>query len=216
MVNSEETKRQNKERKFWQRLAPRYDKIINRDSDTYEAILEWLIPELNPEMNVLELASGTGAVSLKAAPHVKKLTGCDITEAMVAIAESKAEASGITNCEFLVQDAYHLDFDDNTFDMVIITNALHVMANPELVIREARRVLKDRGLLYVPTYLHGSSFRSMTVSIISSLFGFKVFHRWNREKFIKSVTDEMFRLIHEETLEGLFPLSILAVQKVSE
>lgn len=48
-----------------------------------------------------------------------------------------------------------IKISDQTFDAVIISNALHIMPDPGLVLKNIRRVFKPNGLLIAPTFSHG-------------------------------------------------------------
>ena len=52
--------------------------------------------------------------------------------------------------KFEVADATCLPYENNSFDVVIIANALHVMPEPQKALKEIDRVLKDGGLLIAP------------------------------------------------------------------
>ena len=52
-----------------------------------------------------------------------------------------------------------LSYADRSFDAVIVSNALHIVPQPEKALAEIRRVLKDDGVLIAPTFTHaGNSF----------------------------------------------------------
>lgn len=48
-------------------------------------------------------------------------------------------------------DATDLPYEDESFDAIVIANALHIMPNPEWAIREMKRVLKSDGVIIAPT-----------------------------------------------------------------
>ena len=54
---------------------------------------------------------------------------------------------------FEVVDAKHLPYKDDSFDVVIIANALHVMFEPEKAVKEIERVLRKDGLLIAPNFV---------------------------------------------------------------
>ena len=43
-------------------------------------------------------------------------------------------------------------YADQSFDVVIVVNALHIVPEPEKALSEIRRVLKDDGVLVAPTF----------------------------------------------------------------
>ena len=44
-----------------------------------------------------------------------------------------------------------------SFDVVIVSNALHIVPQPEKALREIKRVLKDDGVLIAPTFTHAEN-----------------------------------------------------------
>ena len=54
---------------------------------------------------------------------------------------------------------FRLSYADRSFDVVIVSNALHIVPQSEKALAEIRRVLKDDGVLIAPTFTHaGNSF----------------------------------------------------------
>ena len=90
---------------------------------------------------MLELATGTGLIAkhiVNAAAHI---------EATDASAEMIAEAKRDTHSaklHFSVQDMFRLPYAEESFDVVIVSNALHIVPQPEKALAEIRRVLKGR------------------------------------------------------------------------
>ena len=62
------------------------------------------------------------------------------------------------SCIFSVQDMFHLPYADQSFDVVIVSNALHIVPHPERALTELRRVLKNDGMLIAPTFTHAEEF----------------------------------------------------------
>lgn len=116
----------------------------------YDAeLLDKIVDNVNADSIILEVACGTGLVSLKAAEKAKQVYGIDIASSMIEEAKKKAKKMKIDNVEFSVEDAYSLPFDDNMFDIVIWNNALHNMKEPYKALSEIRRVLKPKGKLII-------------------------------------------------------------------
>ena len=68
---------------------------------------------------------------------------------MIRKAKAKAHSARLY---FSVQDATKLPYTLETFDAVVISNALHIMPEPEKALAEIRRVLKPGGILIAPTF----------------------------------------------------------------
>ena len=97
-------------------------------------------------------------------------------EATDTSAEMLAEAkrdNRSAKLHFFVQDMFRLSYADKSFDVVIVSNALHIVPQPEKALAEIRRVLKDDGVLIAPTFTHaGNSFFGKIKAFFMRLAGF--------------------------------------------
>jgi len=102
--------------------------------------------------SVLDIASGTGEPAIPAAHRIGEsghVTGIDLVEEMLAIARDKAQAQGLKNVEFRTVDGKGLDFDAASFDAVTCRWGLMFMPEPQTILQQIHRVLKDTGRLVV-------------------------------------------------------------------
>ncbi|MBF0505122.1 MAG: class I SAM-dependent methyltransferase [Candidatus Omnitrophica bacterium] len=100
---------------------------------------------------LLDIGTGPGLVPLeigKIAPSLEIL-GIDVSEAMIAIAQKKREELGQKQVSFRVMNGDALAFADNSFDMIISTDALHHFKRPVMVFDEIYRCLKPGGEAWV-------------------------------------------------------------------
>lgn len=206
--------RQNRERSFWDHFARRYDPFMKNANRLYGKIVILIGQKLQPDFTVLDLAAGTGLLTLELAPKIKKIYGSDISPNMIDLAKAKARLKNIDNVEFSIADAYQLPFTAGMFDAVVISNALHVMLQPERALAETHRVLRKDGLLIVPTFCHGENCFSVISSLIMSLFGFKAFHRWSTGSFERFIESNRYHVIQRKTFKGIIPLIYLVAEKV--
>ena len=209
----EENGRVNDERKFWDKFAHRYDKFMARRVRSYTLLLEKLLQEIDSGSTVLEVASGTGVVSLRVAEKAKLVYAVDISPAMVNEARKKAKAHKLENVEFSVDDAYSLPFENDTFDVAICSNALHNMKNPEIPLREMGRVLKVEGKLLPPTFCHGEGMKSKIISRIMSITGFPAYHRFTIEELMNLIECSGFIIEKKEIIEDAIPMAFIVAQK---
>jgi len=97
---------------------------------------------------ILEVGVGTG-LSLPLYPAGCALTGIDISEPMLERARARLEALDRQGVELRRMDAHHLKFPDCSFDHVVAPYVISVVAEPERVMREIRRVCRPGGTVLV-------------------------------------------------------------------
>jgi arsenite methyltransferase len=101
---------------------------------------------------VLDLGSGAGTDSLVAAqmvgPH-GRVTGIDMTDAMLAKARAAATEMGVTNIEFVEGEAEGLPFADASFDVVISNGVIDLVPDKDAVFAELYRVLAPGGRMQI-------------------------------------------------------------------
>ena len=111
---------------------------------------------------VLDLGCGTGKLGIflsEVLGGAVEVTGVDTELEKVKKAR---ENSPSTNITFEVQSAEELAFADETFDAVVSLKALHEIAEPGKALREASRVLKDGGQVFVVDWVGGGGAASAT------------------------------------------------------
>ena len=101
---------------------------------------------------VLDLGSGAGFDCFLAAKKVGasgKVIGVDMTEEMVDKAKKNAEQYGYKNVEFRFGDIENLPVDDSSIDIIISNCVINLAPDKLKVFKEAYRVLKTDGRMYV-------------------------------------------------------------------
>ncbi len=169
-------------RNFWDRTAIIYDRFMRRDAAAYDRMYALLRPVVR-DKTVLELAAGTGLIAKHIANAAEYIEVTDASEQMIRQAERENHAE---NLHFSVQDMFCLPYADAAFDVVIVSNALHIVPQPERALREIKRVLKDDGVLIAPTFTHAeNSFPGKVKAFFMNLAGFPLHSKWTSEEYLK-------------------------------
>jgi SAM-dependent methyltransferase len=111
-----------------------------------------LVPE-DPKALWLEVACGPAAISRALASKVGRVTGVDLTPAMVEKAREEAAREGIGGAEFSVGDATALEFADASFDGAVARLSFHHIPAPRRALEEMARVVRPGGLVIVSDLL---------------------------------------------------------------
>ena len=194
-----------KERKtFWDRNAGRYDRFMRKDRAAYEEIYELIRPIVRHK-TVLELATGTGLIAkhiVNAAAHIE---ATDASPEMIAEAKWNNRSAKL---RFSVQDMFCLPYAEESFDVVIVSNALHIVPQPEKALQEIKRVLKDDGVLIAPTFTHaGNSFSGKVRAFFMRMAGFPLRSKWTSEEYLRFLRQNSWTVRKSAVLKASFPLT---------
>jgi SAM-dependent methyltransferase len=120
--------------------------------------------ELEPGLDVLDVATGTGNIGLRAAAEGANVVGLDLTPELFGAARRRAERLGVT-VKWTEGDAEQLPFAAGSFDRVLSAFGVQFAPRHQVVADELVRVLRPGGLIAVvnwtPEGLIGELFRIM-------------------------------------------------------
>lgn len=102
------------------------------------------LAKMTPASEVLEVGCGTGEFTLRIAPHVNHLYATDLSPDLMGRAREKAQAAGMENIRFEIQDVTAMKLPENRFDAVFGCSMLHHVDAPQALL-EIFRVLKPGG-----------------------------------------------------------------------
>ena len=188
---------------FWDKNAGRYDRFMRKDRAAYDEMYELIRPVVRHK-TVLELATGTGLIAkhiVNAAAHI---------EATDASAEMITEAKRTRSAKlhFSVQDMFRLPYANQSFNVVIVSNALHIVPQPEKALQEIKRVLKDDGVLIAPTFTHaGNSFSGKVRAFFMKRVGFPLHSKWTSAEYLRFLQQNGWAVRKSAVLKASFPLT---------
>ena len=209
-----------REKSYWDKRAPDYDDKISVFEAANNRSIEKIKKILNPSHKVLEIACGTGTISLGIADKVGSITAIDISSEMTNIAKAKAIQKSINNIQFEVADGYSLSYESESLDIVLLFNVLQVIKNPEVMLKEIYRVLKQDGFLLTATdcYAEKLGCKQKILLFINNIMAYFGVEKPFRQQFKKSdvhhlLTNAQFKIVEDDILHRL-PLNyFVMVQK---
>ncbi len=155
-MNSQQIEQLYQQRKTWNQYSRGWRKWDEILMTTMRPVSDSLIDSLQLSGNehVLDVASGTGepGLTLSALLLQGRVTGTDLSENMVDIANEHAEQRSISNYQSQVSDASDMPFKDDTFDHIICRYGIMFFPDVETGLREMARVLKPGGKLTVAVW----------------------------------------------------------------
>jgi ArsR family transcriptional regulator len=142
--------RRDTSQQFFSNAAGQWDKL--RD-DLFGSVFQTqsLFALIDPALVVADLGCGTGRISELLAPHVSQVIAIDASPEMLRTARARLEQ--VANARVDAGALEALPLADASVDAACLTLVLHHVADPGLVLAEARRVLKPGGRLIVTDML---------------------------------------------------------------
>lgn len=93
----------------------------------------------------IDLACGGGLIACAFAPHVRHVTGIDLTPAMLERARVYAAEKGLTNTSWEAGDVRALPYPGASFDIVATRFSFHHFQDPAGALREMARLCRPGG-----------------------------------------------------------------------
>jgi ubiquinone/menaquinone biosynthesis C-methylase UbiE len=141
-------------RRIQDKEAPRYDRQMGFfDRILFAGGREWACSQVRGD--VLELGIGTGR-NLPHYPADVRLTGIELSPQMLEIARARAVELG-REVDLRIGDAQALEFEDRSFDTVIVTFGLCTIPDDRAAATEAHRVLRPGGRLVLLEHVRSTS-----------------------------------------------------------
>ena len=143
---------------FWDIVAPVYDLLESVNGRVYRKMLGYSASLVKEGDRVLECAAGTAEISIAVSEKASHILCTDMSEGMLERAKKKCRKKGISNIDFAERNIFELPEEDETYDVVIAANVLHLVENPEKAV-----VLPAN----IPFIRSVSSFENLDVTKIS-------------------------------------------------
>ena len=189
---------------FWDKNAGRYDRFMRKDRAAYDEMYELIRPVVKAK-TVLELATGTGLIAKSIVNAAARIEATDASVEMIAEAKRDNQSAKLY---FSVQDMFRLPYADESFEVVIVSNALHIVPQPEKALAEIHRVLKDDGVLIAPTFTHAeNSFFGNSKAFFLKLAGFPLYSKWTSEEYLRFLRQNGWAVRKSAVLKASFPLT---------
>ena len=187
----------------WDLFAPVYDLFVKPNRKAYNEMTAMMRRAVKGK-EVLELAAGTALISKSIAGVTERTVATDISDKMLGQARKGYVPQQL---EIMCADAAFLPFDDASFDVVIISNALHIIPAPEKVLREIKRVLRPGGMLIAPNFIHGEAEGNRELLMkLAITAGVKFMREWDSESYERFLTANGWKITGKRVLSAVFPL----------
>ncbi len=136
---------------FWDQVAEKYSQQPIADLETYERKLKITQAHMENSMQVLEFGCGTGSTALKHAPYASRIVATDLSNGMLEVGRNRALEAGINNVIFEQSGIEDFTAPDESFDMVLALNLLHLVPDRKHALAKINKLLKPGGIFVSST-----------------------------------------------------------------
>ena len=135
---------------YFQESASDWDSIraLHVDDVNVERELQKCVVAAKPR-KLLDIGTGTGRILKVLGPCVQDAEGIDFSHEMLNLARVNLDDPSLRHCRVRHGDMYQLPYQDQSFDFITIHQVLHFTDQPQLVLKEATRVLKKGGQIAI-------------------------------------------------------------------
>lgn len=200
-------------REFHWPISRIYTKIASLMEPVYNEIVRRMEIPLSAR-SLLEVGGGDGRFAIQVARHTRltKIVTTDVSADMAVLARKRIIGSGLADrISAEVQDVHKLDYDDNSFDIVVSNFSFHHWRQPSVGLRECTRVVKPGGVVIICDGYDRPSLRELKnavkkiggswLAILALWFGKNDLLRYNRiEEVMKEAGIEWLKVAKEAVL----------------
>ena len=199
---------------FWDFCAPLYDMAEQRNKKAYNTMLKIVRDTVPHGSSVLEIAGGTGSISLTVSDKSNSIICSDISEKMLAVARKKALKRGTGNITFENINVFDTGFADDSFDVLIAAQVLHLLDSPEKAAAELRRTTKNLLIMPISLTKDLKGYAKFMVNIFR-LFGFSPRAEFDQNGYRDFLCEIGFKNFEIIPANGKIPMAIAIWKKSS-
>ncbi len=197
-------------RAYWDRNARLYDPSMRLLGRPLPRTLALVAEEVRGLGRVLEVAAGTGLVTVAIARAAREVVATDYSASMVRELERRVAREGLRNVACAERDLRALGYARASFDAVVAANVLHLVPDLAEALAALRAVLREGGRIVVPTFVHAETMLSRAASRVGQAIGFPGRRRLTTATLREAVERAGFRVHRVETVPGIIPIGFVA------
>jgi len=195
----------NKAEKFWNRMSKNFDKPVKPGKRKLSKNALLTKKHIKNSDTVLEFGCATGTLAIDLAEDVQEIYAIDISSQMIKIAQKKANEINAENITFAHTTINDERFRNESFNVILSFNILHLLENRPKVLKRINQLLKSGGLFISDTPCLGEkkSFISFIQFILSKTGLVPHLNMPKISELNDLLTIEKFQIVESENLKGL-------------
>jgi 2-polyprenyl-3-methyl-5-hydroxy-6-metoxy-1,4-benzoquinol methylase len=207
-----------KSERFWDKAAKGFDDRVNEGDEAAIILIDHTGRYLQPNDTVLDYGCATGKYAFEIAPQVKEVWGIDISSEMITAAKRNAAVRNIANVRFMQAEITDSRLEDESFNIILAYNILHLVDHPPRVVERIKELLKPDGIFISVTPCLGAG-GSLLVSLIKfvSFLGItpKV-HSFKPDEVETLIADAHFEILDNQVLSDSTSNIFVAARRIMQ
>ena len=138
-----------RDKDFAEKYAERHNKIAERFGHEYAKKLS---SRGFQRGRIIDVGCGFGTTNIVLAKHFQdtEIVGIDLSDPLLRRANLSAQAANLAKrVKFEKADVHQTPYEDDSFDVVLNINMLHLVENPIKMLNEIERILVPNGFLFI-------------------------------------------------------------------
>jgi 2-polyprenyl-3-methyl-5-hydroxy-6-metoxy-1,4-benzoquinol methylase len=204
-----------KTERFWDRAAKRSEGQVNEGDETAITLLDHARKYLQPDDILLDYACAAGKYAFEIAPHVEEIWGIDISSEMITAAKRNAAERNISNVLFMQAEITDSRLEDESFNVILAFNILHLVEDPSQVVERINELLKPDGIFIsvTPCLGAGGSLLASLIKLLSLLGITPKVHSFKPVEVETLVSNTHFYLLDNQVLSDSTSNIFLAARR---
>ncbi len=195
---------------IWDKLSPFYDLFETvYNGKCYRGIAKEIENHVGSDDTVLECACGTGRLTVPMAKKCKSLVATDYSEGMLK--QTRKKVAGFDNVTLREASILDLPFNDDSFDVVVAANVIHLLDDPNKALTEMKRVCRKGGRIIIPTYVNEVKKNAMVAAKLLSKTGVDFKRQFSLESYKQFFIDHDTEVREYRVVEGHMPCAFALI-----
>lgn len=133
---------------------------------------------------------------------------------MLKTAKRKSLKRGVINIEFSKRDIFNLNEPDESFDIVIAGNVLHLLDDPEKAVRELYCITKCGGKILLPTFMtkNVGEFSKFVLKVYKKI-GYSPCSEYSPKEYVDMLKNIGVGTVKHKLIRGLIPCCYAVILK---
>lgn len=204
---------------FWDKIAVKNDRkvltpVLTPDQ-THINTIKGVLKHLKENDVLLDFACGSGIKTIDIAGKVLTIKAIDTSSKMIEVAKKRTAEKNIRNIDFENIDILDDRFKDESFDVILALNILHLIEEPDSILEKMRILLKPGGLFISATACLGERWSPLAscLLLLSKTRFVPSFHKYSLSSLEEIIRVNKFDIVETVSISKALSEHLIVAKK---